>query len=96
MSSRDGCPQPESPLAKRLDELGPCWLELRGCCQIVYMPLPLMVQRHGGGLLLQDVLARLRCSKCGKRPPIVALVERMEPSSNGWRIVVREVAAADT
>jgi hypothetical protein len=96
MSSRDACPQPESPLSKCLDELGPCWLELRGCCQIVYMPLPLMVQRHGGGLLLQDVLARLRCSKCGKRPPIVALVERTEPSADGWRIVVREVSAIDT
>jgi hypothetical protein len=39
MSSRDACPQPESPLSKCLDELGPCWLELRCCCQIVYMPL---------------------------------------------------------
>jgi len=29
--------EPEDPLSNRLDELGPCWLELRGCCQIVYI-----------------------------------------------------------
>ena len=31
---------PADPLSRRLDELGSCWLELRGCCQIVYMSLP--------------------------------------------------------
>jgi hypothetical protein len=92
MSSRDGCPQPENPLSNRLDELGPCWLELRGCCQIVCMPL--MVREHGGGLLLSNVVARLRCSKCRRRPPIVALVERPEPNREGWRIVLREETMA--
>ena len=65
-------------------------MELSGCCQIVYMPLPLMVKKHGGELLLRDALARLRCSKCGSRPKIMALVERTEPgrggAPNGWRI----------
>jgi hypothetical protein len=60
----------------------------------VYTPLPLIEQRHGGGLVLADAVARLRCSKCGRRPPIVALVEKVEPpragSPKGWRIVLRE------
>jgi hypothetical protein len=90
---------PENPLSKRLDELGLCWLELRGCCQIVYMPLPLIAQKRGGGLILGDVVARLRCSKCDRRPPIVALVERLEPprpgKREGWRIVLREESASD-
>lgn len=90
-----GCPRPEDPLSKRLDELETCWLELRGCCQIVYMPLPLMVQRHGGGLVLGDAVAQLRCSQCGSRPPIVALVERVEPSADGWRVVLREETRKD-
>jgi hypothetical protein len=63
-------PKPKDRLAQRLDQLGSYWLELRGCCQIAYLPLPLMVQRHGGALVLRDVLRRLRCSKCGRRPPI--------------------------
>ena len=89
------CPRPENPLSKRLDGLGPCWLKLSGCgCQLVYMPLPLMVKRHGGGLILQDVLDRLRCSKCGGRPTVVALVERTEPPRAGtpdsWRVVLRD------
>jgi hypothetical protein len=91
----EGCPRPEDPLSKRFDELGPCWLELRGCCQIVYMPLPLMVQRHGGALVLGDVVARLRCSKCGRPPPFVALVERTEPNAEGWLVVLREETRKD-
>jgi hypothetical protein len=63
-----GCPRPENPLSKRLDALGSCWLEVSGCCQVVYMPLPLLAKNHGGGLMLRDVLARLRCSKCGSKP----------------------------
>jgi hypothetical protein len=85
-----GCRRPEDPLSKRLDELGACWLELRGCCQIVYIPLPLIVQKHGGGLVLREVVARLRCSKCGHRPPFVALVERPEPHAKGWHVALRE------
>jgi hypothetical protein len=42
-----GCSKPENPLGKRLDELGPC-CELRGCCQIAYLPLRLMIETHGG------------------------------------------------
>jgi hypothetical protein len=94
MSTHDGSPKPETPLSKRLDDLGLCWLELRGCCQIVYMPLPLLAQKRGGGLILGDVVARLRCSKCGRRPPIVALVERPEPNRESWRIMLREEPAA--
>jgi hypothetical protein len=34
MTNRDGRPQPENPLSKRLDELDSFWLQLRGCCRI--------------------------------------------------------------
>jgi hypothetical protein len=44
---KDGCPKPEKPVPRRLDELGPFWLELRGCYRIVYLPLPLMAQKQG-------------------------------------------------
>lgn len=81
-----GCPKPRNPLSTRLDALGSCWLEVSGCCQIVYLPLPLLAKKHGGGLMLRDVLARLRCSKCGSKPSILALVERTEPKSDGWRV----------
>jgi hypothetical protein len=84
------CPRPENPLSLRLAELGGCWLEVSGCCQIVYMPLPLLAKRRGGGLMLRDVLARLRCSNCGKKPTVMALVERTEPSSDSWRIPLDE------
>jgi len=53
------------------------------------------VQRHGGGLVLGDAVAQLRCSQCGSRPPIVALVERVEPSADGWRVVLREETRKD-
>jgi hypothetical protein len=86
------CPKPENPLARRLDQLDPCWLELAGCCQIVYLPLPLMAARHGGALVLRDVLPRLRCSKCGRRPPmpIMALVHRPEPKAQSWHIPLNQ------
>jgi hypothetical protein len=71
---------PGNPLGKRLDALGKCWLEVHCSCQIVYMPLPLMAKKHGGALLLGDLLPRLRCSKCGGRAKFMALVERPEPS----------------
>jgi hypothetical protein len=95
MSSRDDCPKPENPLSKRLDELGPCWLELLGCCRVVYMPVPLMVQRHDGELALGDVVARLRCSKCSRKPPFIALAQRPEPAREGWRIVLRNETRKD-
>jgi hypothetical protein len=86
---------PENPLGKRLDALEPCWLEVHCSCQIAYLPLPLMAKNHGGGLLLGDVLPRLRCSKCGGRPKFMALIERPEPPRAGapdtWRI---ELASA--
>jgi hypothetical protein len=44
------------------------------------MPLPLMARKHGGRLVLDEVVARLRCAVCGRKPPIVALVERTEPA----------------
>jgi hypothetical protein len=59
------------------------------------MPLPLLIERHGGGLMLRDVLARLRCSKCGRRPHIMALVERPDHGTpgrsgapEGWHIAL--------
>jgi hypothetical protein len=86
------CPKPEDPLSKRLDELGPCWLELSDRCQLVYMPLPLLIKKRGGGLMLRDVLLRLRCSRCGGKPAVMTLVERADGgrprtgAPDGWRI----------
>ena len=76
---------PAGPLSKRLDELGQCWLELRGRCQIVYVPLPLMVRRYGGALVLRDVVTRLRCSKLTS--PWLSARKPRAGTSEGWRIV---------
>jgi hypothetical protein len=39
----------ESPLAKQLDELRPCCLELFGCCQrIAFLPLSLLIKETWG------------------------------------------------
>jgi hypothetical protein len=85
--------QPDNPLTTPLAGLGRCWLELRGCCRrIVFVPLPLLAEKHGAGVLLRDVLPRLRCQECGGKPAVMALVERADGgprragSPDGWRI----------
>jgi hypothetical protein len=81
-------PKPANPLAARLDALGRCWLELRGCCErIVYLPLTLLVEKHRGGVLLGDLLPRLRCQECGGNPSVMALVQRPD-GFGSWRIVL--------
>jgi hypothetical protein len=84
------CPAPENPLAMRLDELGHYWLDLGGCCgRTSRYPLRLMAERVGGPRLLGDVLPRLRCEACGKKPARVLLLDRGDDSSHGARAAVK-------
>jgi len=60
-----------------------------------------MAERHPGPWVLRDVLPRLKCSHCGGRPKVIALLEdaagegvRGGPNP-GWRIDFNPVPPFD-
>lgn len=62
----------EGFLGSPLRDLLPLWLELRcdpaHCTKVVCAPIRLYAAKRGGRLLLQDLIARLRCAQCHERP----------------------------
>ena len=82
-------------LATRLVDLADTWLEARCCHGATFMPLRRLVANHGGGRRVGEVVARLRCHRCGALPAVVALIESPDAWASGrggappgWRIVL--------
>lgn len=82
-----------------LRELIAYWLELRcdvaRCTKVVCTPVRLLAAKRGGQLRLGHVLARMRCSQCGKAPARAVITdspidkpphEAMDGAK--WRIVL--------
>ncbi len=73
-----------------LPDLGDSWLEVHCCGGVMYMPGRLL-GRGGPGARLRDVIARLRCRRCGSPPSAMALVDDPASGAAGgppttWRI----------
>jgi hypothetical protein len=103
---------PESPapldrsmaLAASVRTLSDWWLETRCGCQACSMiPLRMMVASGFGARSLADVLLKLRCRSCGRRPVGVDLLEHGNSAPAilayggrpPWRVALLERSAAD-
>jgi hypothetical protein len=57
----------------------PYWLDLRcdpaRCTKVVRVPLKLIAAKQGSQRVLREVIARLRCTQCGKPPSQVTITE---------------------
>ena len=58
----------------------------------MFSPLRLLAEKHGGAVLLRDLVLRLRCKGCGNRPNAIDLVEQAAHgpgragAPDGWRV----------
>jgi hypothetical protein len=99
-------PSPNKALASRLSELAAFHLEIVCGCgaragggRLVRYPIALMIARHGriGELRLAQIIERLRCECCGKRPSSVSLLETNLRSgqgrTRGWSIALPGASA---
>jgi hypothetical protein len=66
-----------------IGELDGWYLEIVCRCRIVHYPLSLMARKHGGDMLLTDVVPRLRCEVCGRPPAKVDLVDNPLAEAHG-------------
>ncbi len=70
--------------SQRLLNWPECRLEMRcsSCKSTVLFPTKLIAQRHGN-LSFSEVLGRIKCSRCGKRPETVYLCAGHRSRSGG-------------
>jgi hypothetical protein len=67
-----GVHPPPFRLGHRLSDWPACGLELHCCKGVVIWPVRLLATKHGD-LTFGQVIARLRCERCGGRPAQVYL-----------------------
>ena len=69
----------EGFLAASLGELDGYWLELRcdpaRCTKASIVPLRMLAVQRGRQLLLEQMIARMRCSSCGERPALARITD---------------------
>jgi hypothetical protein len=66
----------EDALELRLGELPGLWLEIHCACGVsTFSPCRRLAQERGARTRIGDVLSRLRCRACGRRPTRVALTD---------------------
>src|SRR5579871_3261294 len=71
-------------LAAPLADLSAGWLSVRCArCGISYLPLRKLAGRYGAGTRLGELLPRLRCRTCRRRPAEIALVDDPAAGSPG-------------
>ena len=66
----------------RLSDWPDCHLEVRCCKGTTIYPLRLLAERHGNRTFA-DLLARLRCSRCGGRPAPIYLCAGQHRAGDG-------------
>jgi hypothetical protein len=67
---------PEFSPQHRLSDWPDCFLEVHCCKGVVISPIPLLIKRSGDGPFA-DILRRLRCSACHRKPaPVYLLASR--------------------
>ncbi len=70
-------------MASRLSELEGYWIEVTcpakcaggGVARTGGLPCKLLVKRGWGHLFVGEVIARLRCERCGSRPSLVVAMD---------------------
>ncbi len=66
----------EDAFEQPLSELPGLWLEIRCICGVTtFYPCRLLAQERGARTRIRDVLHRLRCRTCTRRPASVALTD---------------------
>lgn len=68
-----------------LDTIATWWIKVGCACgRSAAVPVKLLIQRHGAGVRPADLVARMKCSACDKRPIEVALVDDPQVGARGY------------
>jgi hypothetical protein len=60
------------------------WLELRcGCGRTVQSPRRLLVREHGPAARAPELVARMRCERCGSRPAAAEWIDNPQGGARG-------------
>jgi hypothetical protein len=61
------------------------WLTIGCACgRRIHLPTKMLARQHGGGARLPEIVARLRCRKCGARPIEADLRDDVQTSASGF------------
>lgn len=61
------------------------WLAVECACgHRAYLPTKMLGRQHGGQARIPELVARLRCSKCGGRPISADLRDDIQTSASGY------------
>lgn len=68
-----------------LRDLQSLWLRVQCICgRTTDYPLKMLARDHGEDSLLQDLVPRLRCTSCERRPATVTLIESPQEGAKGY------------